>query len=149
MSPRPAPRPPAVVEKPLPAEALTSRRSRISLTSRTTRGLTVAAATVWGTPPPLRPPLSPPVPSPAIPERKVTSRARPLPLPVLESSAKIGSPIVSHISVTSGNANRTGAKRVRRRRPVRGGGSRRGRSMYECRMVLPLPQFRIRRLGPF
>jgi hypothetical protein len=113
------------LEEPLPAEVLINRRSRISLTSRTIRVLTVAAATVSGTPPP----LSPPLPSPAISERKVTSRARPLPLPAVESSAKIGSPIVSHISVTSGSASATGAKRVRRRRPTRGADNRRGRSM--------------------
>jgi hypothetical protein len=107
---------------------LTSRRSRISLTSCTIRGLTVAAATVWGTPPPLPRPPFPPLPSPAIPEPNVTSRARPLPLLALESSAKIGRPIVSHSSVTSGSANATGANRVRRS-TARGAGSRRGRSM--------------------
>ncbi|MDX6491146.1 MAG: hypothetical protein QOD43_1391 [Gaiellaceae bacterium] len=120
--PRPRPRPPEVPEEPLPAEALISTRSRISLTSRTIRGLTVAAATVSGRPPPRLPPT-------AIPERNVTSRALPLTLPAVESSAKIGRPIVSHITVTSGSASATGAKRVRRRRPTRGAGNRRGRSM--------------------
>ncbi|MDP9232688.1 MAG: hypothetical protein M3O73_07980 [Actinomycetota bacterium] len=119
----PRPRPLEVPEEPLPAEALISTRSRISLTSRTILGLTAAAATVSGTPPPPR------LPPTAIPERKVTSRALPLTLPAVESSAKIGRPIVSHITVTSGSASATGAKRVRRRRPTRGAGNRRGRSM--------------------
>jgi hypothetical protein len=127
-----APRPPLFspeyLEELLPAGALMSRRSRMSLTSRTIRGLTVAAATVRGTPP-SRPPLPPPLPPPLIPARKLTSRARPLPLSALESSAKIGRPIVSHISVTSGSANATGANRVRRSNTARGAGSRRGRSM--------------------
>jgi hypothetical protein len=122
-APWPRPRPPEVREEPLPAEALISTRSRISLTSRTIRGLTVAAATVSGKPPPPR------LPPTAIPERNVTSRALPLTLPAVESSAKIGRPIVSHITVTSGSASATGAKRVRRRRPTRGAGNRRGRSM--------------------
>ena len=122
-APRPRPRPLEVPEEPLPAEALISTRSRISLNSRTIRGLTVAAVTVSGTPPPPR------LPPTAIPERKVTSRALPLTLPAVESSAKIGRPIVSHITVTSGSASATGAKRVRRRRPTRGAGNRRGRSM--------------------
>ena len=130
-APRPLPLLPEGLEEPLAAEALISTRSRISLTSRTIRGLTVAVATVSATP---RPPLPPPLPSLAIPERKVTSRARPLPLLALESSAKMGSPIVSHITVTSGSASATGAKRVRRNSTARGAGSRRGRSMYECRM---------------
>jgi hypothetical protein len=130
-APRPPRFSPEFLEEPLAAGALMSRRSRMSLTSRTIRGLTVAAATVRGTPP-SRPPLPlppPPLPPPLTPAPKLTSRARPLPLPALESSAKIGRPIVSHISVTSGNANATGANRVRRSNTARGAGSRRGRSM--------------------
>jgi hypothetical protein len=113
----------------------TSTRSRMSLISRTIAGLTVVAEMVSA--PPSRPLLpSPfcPLPPAAIVEPKTTSSAGPFPPPVLESSAKIGRPIVSHISVTSGRASATGAKRVRRSSTARGAGSRRGRAMYECRM---------------
>ena len=117
------------------ADSRITTRRPTTLTSRTIVRLTVAAAIVI-------------VPSrlfplgcgralpadPAIVEPKITSRVPEFPPPALESSAKIGSPIVSHIRITSGSASATGAKRVRRRSTARGAGSRRGRSMYECRM---------------
>jgi hypothetical protein len=125
-----------VFDEPLGPDARTGTRCRISLTSRTIVRLTVAAAIVVVVPPGLFPGGSEPPPPavPAIAEPKTTSGAAEFPPPALESSAKIGSPIVSHIKVTSGSASATGAKRARRKSTARGAGSRRGRSMYERRM---------------
>jgi hypothetical protein len=125
-----------VFDEPWGSDARTGTRWRISLTSRTIARLTVAAAIVVVVPSGLfRRGSEPPPPAvPAIAEPKTTSGAAEFPPPALESSAKIGSPIVSHIRVTSGSASVTGAKRARRKSTARGAGSRRGRSMYECRM---------------
>jgi hypothetical protein len=95
-------------------------------------GLTVAAATVCTRPrPPDTPPRLPPAPrpAPASSDSKATLRALLLPPPAAESSAKIGSPIVSHISVTSGRASNSGASRVRLSMAERGVGNRRGASI--------------------
>jgi hypothetical protein len=117
------------------ADSRITTRFQTSLTCRTIVGLTVAAAIVIVPSKLCLLGCERPLPAvPAIVAPKITSRVPEFPPPALESSAKIGSPTVSHIRVTSGSASATGAKRVRRRSTARGAGSRRGRSMYECRM---------------
>jgi hypothetical protein len=120
-----------VIDEPSFADARTSMLRRVCPTSRAIAGLTVAAAIVIVVPPELCPRgiEPPPAALPGIPEPKTTSREPVSCPPGLESSAKIGSPIVNHIRVTSGSASATGAKRVRRSSTARGAGSRRGPSM--------------------
>jgi len=124
--------PVSVIDEPSFADARTSTLWRVCPTSRAIAGLTVAAAIVIVVPSELCPRGIEPPPPPALPgirEPKMTSREPVSCPPGLESSAKIGSPIVSHIRVTSGSASATGAKRVRRNSTARGAGSRRGASM--------------------
>jgi hypothetical protein len=91
---------------------------------------TVAAASVVGADAPLGRPFGP-----LAFDSKTTLRASRLALAALVSCDSIGRPMVTQRTATIGNANRTGTNRERERRVARGARIRRGRSMYECRMV--------------
>jgi hypothetical protein len=90
-------------------------------TERRTAGENVATATVCE-------PLSPRAPGPEPSAWKTTLRARRSLALAFVASERIGSPIVTQRTATSGSASKTGRARERERVMLRAEGSRLGRS---------------------